>query len=256
MKYIIIPILDRRIITLRNKNNPFFSIDVNEDNINDCIYNNFFIKLSNYNILIWEDNNQYIVWYCSRIWQKIQADLLREDNHLWELPWSIQNYINDLIRNDKEQQRFTFSDYHKNLVVIQTFTCINIQNTDLICLVRDSGEKHFTFPWWTCELDETDIQWAIREVKEEAQLDIKELQFLGGNVVDTIRPWWDIVQSFFQSRFFTKISIDDVVTFMSFDGGFETEERIFVKVEELKKYIPRLNYEHGIPIYNKIINLL
>jgi hypothetical protein len=28
----------------------------------------------------------------------------------------------------------------------------------------------------------------MREVKEEAQLDVQELHFLGGNIVDTVRP--------------------------------------------------------------------
>jgi ADP-ribose pyrophosphatase YjhB (NUDIX family) len=256
MKYIVIPILDRRIITLRDKLDPFLVINIDKENITDCIYNMFSIQLYNYSIVIWEDNNKYVIWYCVHVTKKIQADLLREDHHVWKLPQSIQDHINNLTKNDKEQQRFTFSNYHKNLIVIQTFTCINIQNTDLICLVRDGWETHFTFPWWTCELDETDIQWATREVKEEAQLEIKELHFLGGNIVDTVRPSGETVQSFFQSRFFAKILIDDVTTFISFYNGFETEERIFVKVGELTKYIPRLNYEHGIPIYNKIISLL
>ena len=176
MKYIIIPILDRRIITVHDHhdlNNPFFVMTTDASDLRSTIVDNFSIQMNDCDIVVWEDNQSYVIGHCSRITEKIQADLLREDNHLSKLPQSIQNYINNLIKDDKQQQCFNFSQDPKDLSVIQTFTCINIEHTDLVCLVRDGWEKHFTFPWWTCELYETDVQWAIREVKEESQLDIE-----------------------------------------------------------------------------------
>lgn len=255
MKYILLPILDRRVITPRNTNSLFYSVDW-KDNFLLKFYNEKGIKINKV-VNIWQWNGiTYLIGYCTSVKWKVNADLHREEILTKTLPTKVQNNIREFVKNDKINSMFKYLENNPtHLTTLQTFTFINIKWTNKVCLVRDWDEEHYSLPWWTCELYENDIEWARREVIEEAQIGIDKTIFLWWNHVD-IHKDWSIVQSFFQSRFLTYIDESYINEFIPFKDWFETIERIFVNVQDLPKYIKRLDKKNWVFIYSLVLKYI
>lgn len=106
--------------------------------------------------MMYEDHH-YLLGYVKSLHTPLNLDLIREDTHIKTLPLPIQTAYYTKIQDDKKHYHFRFSETKPaDLPTIQTFTFVVLQGTDLVAIVRDGGEEHFSLPGGTCELRETD----------------------------------------------------------------------------------------------------
>ncbi len=118
--------------------------------------------------------------------------------------------------------------------------CINNQGE--CCIVRDQGEENWTLPGGGCEFGETVIDAFKREVKEEAQMTIKDINVICFVKVTVIKSGM-VIEEIIQARL---VSHTDVVDdFIIGKDGFETAERKFVALSDLPSYIDWLNFDSG-----------
>ena len=118
--------------------------------------------------------------------------------------------------------------------------CINAQNE--FCIVRDQGEENWTLPGGGCEFGETAIDAFKREVREEAQMSIKDITVLC-YVKVTVTKQDKVIEEIIQARLASHTDVID--EFMAGKDGFETAERKFVTFSDLPSYIDWLNFDSG-----------
>jgi ADP-ribose pyrophosphatase YjhB (NUDIX family) len=257
MKTIILPIIDRRIVI--PKSGVFIFEDQSVEEAQKSLEEICGIQVGSFEKLPTATENTNIYFgYCNALFKPIVADLIPPKELLIDI--LNQDQINVLVQyvaEDKNQSAFTYKDtVSESLPHPQTFTFIHIENTNLFCIVRDGGESHFSLPGGTCELWETSVEGAIREVAEEAQIAIENPILLGVNHAAVVRPDGLCVHEFCQPRYFARIRQDQVQDFVPFKDGFEVEERRFVPFDELPIYIKWLNAENGLPYMEKIRAML
>lgn len=84
----------------------------------------------------------------------------------------------------------------------------------------------WTIPGGHPEVNETKIETLIREVKEEACITIKDINYLGA--VEVIEN----NEAYYQLRYIAKVD-----KILEFKQEFEISERLFVDLNDLNKYI-------------------
>lgn len=107
-----------------------------------------------------------------------------------------------------------------------------------ICVVRDFGESRFSLPGGGCHLGELPEMCALREVREEAQVEVRNLRLLG-EVVVSISEAGKILSQTRHVRYLA--DYDKITTFVPRKDGFETEERKNVDISELGFINPLAN---------------
>jgi len=152
---------------------------------------------------------------------------------------------------------FGLADSIKDLTtypVTQTMSFISVNDKFLV--VRDYDEKEFSLVGGGCELDENIFSSAKREILEEAQLRVDELEFVSSTVVKLYNNNKHVVSKLQQIKFVGKKNDYDINSFVPRKNGFETEEVKLVQMEELLK-TKILNNQNGRAIVeslNKKIN--
>ena len=151
--------------------------------------------------------------------------------------------------------QFSFIDdieKNKNIFTQVYGFCRDLEK-NLFCLVRDTGENHYSLPGGGCEINEFPKDAFIRELKEEAQLIASNIQFIGSTKVEV----WEnkkLLQTFLQARYYCEIqNIDE---FIPNKDNFETEERIFVNFDELTQKISWLKTDSGVKCLKKIEEII
>ena len=162
---------------------------------------------------------------------------------------SIKKYYKDAVYNFD----FVSGDYPTNQINTQVFGfCLNESNE--CCLVRDEGEDNWTLPGGGCEFGEYSKDAFIREVREEAQMSISNIEILGYILV---RIWRDglLIEEITQARFASKTDVvEDFV--VGKNNDFETAERQFVKITDLDKYIDWLSFDSGKKVFESFMSYL
>lgn len=117
---------------------------------------------------------------------------------------------------------------------------------NLIALVRDKGEERYTPVGGGVEDGESAQEAFVRELEEEAQLKPQKLELLGTlEIVDELQA-----ERHLQVRYACwPESIND---FIPCKGGFEVEERVFVHIDELPRYIHWINTPDGQLLYRTL----
>lgn len=137
--------------------------------------------------------------------------------------------------------------WHSN-IIIEGLKTKNIYgycltNDNKIVLVRDKDETRFTLPGGGVQKGESPKEALIREFKEEAQFIPLNIELLGTLEVKVINKMGEIIERHQQVRFVC--SIDNPGDFIPEKDGWETIERIFVEIEELKNYLEWFAYPSG-----------
>ncbi len=253
----ILPIIDRRVIVPRSG-----LIKITDQAITD---NDSELTIAEFNlrvsclIKISENNNELVyAGYCNYLSERIDADFVEIKNlKEFNLENTTLNILSEMISKDKELTEFSYSEIVPvNIAIPQTFTFCNIKNTDLFCVVRDKGENHFSLPGGTCELWETGEEGAIRETKEEAQLEISNLKILGCNIAEAKNKNNVTVNIFCQPRYYATVEEAEIKEFVPGFEGWEIEERRFVSLDELPNYIKWLGLKNGLPYLEKLKKLV
>lgn len=117
---------------------------------------------------------------------------------------------------------------------------------NLVCLVRDKDEERFTLPGGGIDEGETPEESLIREFKEEAQFEIKNIKLLGSLEVSPEKTQ--------QVRYICEA--ENVEEFIPEKDGWETVERIWVYYKDLPKYLKWIKYESGQSVYKAFCDLI
>ncbi len=122
-----------------------------------------------------------------------------------------------------------------------TQVMVFVRDSDgLFIAVRDEGEGHYSLPGGGCYVDEAGEDCAQREVREEAQCQIKDLELLG-NVIVKVQKDGKILSKSRQARYFARL--DTCSEFIP--NKFEIAERRFVDLNFLSKNTRVLNNDTG-----------
>ncbi|MBI5126592.1 MAG: NUDIX domain-containing protein [Candidatus Taylorbacteria bacterium] len=143
--------------------------------------------------------------------------------------------------------------YHTNTILLQIpisqiYGFVSRDNGD-ICIVRDAGEKHFSLPGGGCEIGETPEDALRREVQEEAQCDCEFISLLGSVEVKGFLGE-ECIEHFQQVRYFAKLK--NIQNFIPHKNGFEIEERLFVPLSDVSRYVSWLTTDIGKIIFDQL----
>ena len=115
-----------------------------------------------------------------------------------------------------------------------------VTEDDLVVLVRDKGEERFTPVGGGVEANEAAQDAFIRELKEEAQLQASDIHLLGTVEVKDEENGSDRE---LQVRYACRP--EKIEEFIPCKDGFEVQQRIFVHIDELPRYVKWLNTPDG-----------
>ncbi len=168
---------------------------------------------------------------------------LRSDNN------QLLNMYNFVLSEYKKRgydYTFTYLPYRSNPVQYPNTQSVTFVKTpeDRFIVVREVDAAAYTLPGGGCHMDESPLDCAVREVREEAQLEISNTRLLGEVVVKVILHGETLSISK-QSRF-----IADMIgknEFIPEKDGFETVERKEISFEGLSD-IELLKNDTGIAI--------
>lgn len=100
------------------------------------------------------------------------------------------------------------------------------------------GGKTWTVPGGHPEQGETQVETLEREIMEEASVTIKDIKYLGA--VEVVENG----ETYYQLRYTAKVN-----EILPFKGEWETDERLFVDLKDLSKYI---KWSNGIAFSQQI----
>lgn len=151
----------------------------------------------------------------------------------------IERYI---IKNSSEVQEFLIIDFPNT----QSMTFIRTPNNKFL-IVRDFDESFFSLPGGGCNMDEDGRACAIREVREEAQVELKNIQLMGTIIVRVSKNGQNFSTST-QQRYLAeavevKNFIEGLDTFDSLNN--EVVERKEVSLEALGEEVKLLRNKTG-----------
>lgn len=193
----------------------------------------------------WRKNKTLVREHFCRKWAK-KALLERVDNgQLAE----IFKYVLTYWENQKYEYTFDFLEGDAPLANIQnTGSNVFVRTPDNnFLIVRDFDENFFSLPGGGCDIDEDGRVCAIREVREEAQVELKNIQMLGSIVVKVSRNGQVLSMSTQQRYLADAVDIHDFkVDPNNFDEKcYETVERKVVPFELLGTEVKSLRYKTG-----------
>ncbi len=138
-----------------------------------------------------------------------------------------------------------------NTPVTQVYGFCRDISSRKFCVVRETGQSHYSLPGGGCEVGELPQDAFRRELMEETLLKTEDVIFIGVTKVDMYTPdKMTQLQTIFQARFYARIK--EIVPFIPNKDGFEIEERVFVSFSDLLKKIDWLNTEVGSKIIDEI----
>ncbi|MHB1316534.1 MAG: NUDIX hydrolase [Minisyncoccota bacterium] len=168
---------------------------------------------------------------------------LRSDN---DQLLDIYNFVLSEYKKKGYDYSFTYLPYESVPAQYPNTQSVTFIKTpeDRFIVVREGGAVAYTLPGGGCHLDESPLDCAIRETREEAQLEICNVRLLGEVIVKVIL-YGETLSISKQSRF-----IADMISkneFIPERGGFETVERKEIPFKELAD-IELLKNDTGIAI--------
>lgn len=193
----------------------------------------------------WQKDKTLAREHFSRKWAK-KALMDRIDNgQLAE----IFNYVLTYWENQKYEYTFDFLEGSAPLANIQntgSMVFVRTPNNKLL-IVRDFDEDFFSLPGGGCDIDEDGKACAIREVREEAQVELKNIQLMGSIVVKVSKDGQVLSVSTQQRYLADAVEIHDFkVDPNNFDEKcYETVERKEVPFELLGTEVKSLRYKTG-----------
>lgn len=126
--------------------------------------------------------------------------------------------------------------------------CMSMNNKFL--LVRDWNEIRFTLPGGRVEEGELPQEAFIREIREEAQVEISNIKFLGSLEVLCTSQNGVILDHHQQAKYFA--DVEKIDSFIPRFAESEIEERKEVDMNALARYIDWLNYTSGRQIFKSL----
>lgn len=149
---------------------------------------------------------------------------------------------------------FVKDDIDFNIPVTQVYGFCKDVISNKFCIVRETGQNHYSLPGGGCEIGESPENAFRRELMEETLFKTDDVVLVGATKVDMYTPdKKKHLQTIFQVRFYTDIK--EIVPFVPNKDGFEVEERIFVSFQDLIEKVDWLKTEVGSKIIDEINKL-
>lgn len=153
--------------------------------------------------------------------------------------------------NFRNTQVITFKWHPSELLDVNEFKPTQIYGfcktkDNLVCLVRDKDEERFTLPGGGIDKGENPEQSLVREFREEAQLELKNIKLLG-SVEVIVEEKGKPIEKTQQVRY--TCEFDKLEEFVPEKGGWEVVERIWVYYKDLPKYLKWMKYKSGKEVF-------
>lgn len=131
-----------------------------------------------------------------------------------------------------------------NIPTTQVYGFCKDVDSGNFCIVRETGQNHYSLPGGGCDIGELPEEAFRRELKEETLFTANIVNLLGVTRVDIFNFDKKMhLQTIFQARYYTEIV--EKVPFVANKNGFEIEERIFVSYSDLLEKVDWLKTEVG-----------
>ena len=166
---------------------------------------------------------------------------------------SIYKYVNKEKDKGLEVQFSFFPNILLDNVPITSAMTFCLDDENKVCIVKDGDENFYSLPGGGKEILETPKECAMRELMEEAQIVGYKPQIFGTILVKLIKNKI-VVSQMQQSRFFCKTS--EMQDFIPYKDGFETDERSFVKIDDLISLVEQLQNENGEDIISHLKSII
>lgn len=171
----------------------------------------------------------------------------------------IFDYVISYYDNQRYDYIFEYVEGNTPLSNIQnTGSMVFVRTTnDKFLIVRDFDEDFFSLPGGGCDMDEDGKECAIREVREEAQVEIENIQLIGTVVVKVCKSGQTLSVSG-QQRYLADTTevLDFVVNSGNFDERcYETVERKEVSFESLGTEVKLLRNSTGEETLRSLLRL-
>lgn len=175
----------------------------------------------------------------------------RNDNHQME---EILEYVFQIFDEQYYQTNFRYipNEISSDAPITQVFTFCK-DKCDKFCIIRDVDEDFFSLPGGGCELNETPKDCIDRELEEEAQITCDKVKLLGSILVELTQKN-KIISRYQHLRYLA--DINTVQKFIPQKNGFETIERKFVPISELKSKVMLLQNPNGDIILDQLKKIL
>lgn len=147
---------------------------------------------------------------------------------------------------DEQKYDYIFEYSHEenlfeNYPNTQSVSFVKTKENEFI-VVQEEHATSFSLPGGGCRMDEKAIDCAIRETKEEAQIDIKNIEILGAVIVKVVKNGVTLSVSR-QSRYLA--DVENIAEFIPQKDGFETIARRAVPFDFLQKEVKLLKNNTG-----------
>jgi len=152
------------------------------------------------------------------------------------------------------QFSFVTQDIDFDIPVTQVYGFCKDASSGEFCIVRETGQSHYSLPGGGCNIGEPPELAFRRELIEETLFKAGTVTLVGATQVDMYTP--DKIthlQSIFQFRYYTEIKA--VVPFIPNKDGFEVEERVFIPFSDLMEKVDWLKTEVGQLVIKEIHKL-
>ncbi|PJA41386.1 hypothetical protein CO178_00285 [candidate division WWE3 bacterium CG_4_9_14_3_um_filter_34_6] len=154
--------------------------------------------------------------------------------------------------NSRDTRIVTFKWHTNELLDVSEFKPTQIYGfcktkDNLVCLVRDKNEERFTLLGGGIDDGETPEQALVREFREEAQFEPKNIKLLG-SVEVIVEEEGKPTEKTQQVRYICEF--DKLDEFIPEKDGWEVVERIWVYYKDLPKYLKWMKYESGKEVFD------
>ncbi|MDP3989565.1 MAG: NUDIX domain-containing protein [bacterium] len=164
------------------------------------------------------------------------------------------NHVTSFYDKQGYQQTFEYFPEDEKEGIPNTQAMVFIRTTtDKFIVVRDFKKTTFALPGGGCGINESGMDCAVRESREEAQVEITDLQFLG-TILVKIKKNKDIISVSAQKRYLART--EKLSRFVPRKDGFETIERGLVDFKDLYKEVHSLQNDTGNAILENLKNKL
>jgi 8-oxo-dGTP pyrophosphatase MutT (NUDIX family) len=167
------------------------------------------------------------------------------------------DYISNIIEWEGVKVRYTWmpGTSDENFRPFKQVYGIVFNYKNEVLIIEENGK--WQIPGGTPEMDETGEQTLTRELMEEADVKLKDIQFIGAQKVEFLKygnPNHNEGDRFYQLRYIA--NLDELLPTTPDPDGGETYPRKFVGFEELIELIPWGNtgkamFETAFAIHNK-----
>lgn len=118
------------------------------------------------------------------------------------------------------------------------------------CIVKDYDKSNYSLPGGLCNLGEVPTECLMRKVREEAQIDIKNIELIGAVLLKISNHNGEVINKTQYVKYYCEPKI--ITNFIPRHNGHKTIERKFTSIGSLRNILPI--FQNGDAMINNLKN--